>query len=103
MLNRWQFWLLTSLAALNLFLAALNASLFVGNRNLQAEVAGRQQFILQSMQLQGLYTEIAQALADLSTRTKDEDLRRILEARGITISVTPPAPAQASERSKEGR
>jgi hypothetical protein len=103
MLNRWQFWLLTALAALNLLLGALNASLFVGNRNLQAEVAGRQQFILQSMQLQGLYTEIAQALADLSTRTKDEDLRRILEARGITISVTPPAPAQASERSKEGR
>jgi len=103
MLNRWKFWLLTALAALNLFLGALNASLFVGNRNLQAEVAGRQQFILQSMQLQGLYTEIAQALADLSTRTKDEDLRRILEARGITISVTPPAPAQASERSKDGR
>ncbi len=103
MLTRWQFWLLTGLAVLNLLVGALNASLFVGNRNLQGEVAGRQQFILQSMQLQGLYTEIAQALADLSTRANDEDLRRILEARGITISVMPAAPAKVPERGKEGR
>lgn len=103
MLNRLQYWLLTALAVLTLLLCAVNASLFAGNRRLQAEIASRQQFILQSVQLQGLYNEVAQALADLSARTNDEDLRRILEARGITFAAKPPPSGPEPARAKEAR
>ena len=103
MLKRWQFWLLTGLAALSLVLGAFNASLFVGNRGIQVDVAGRQQYIAQSVQLQGLYNEIVRALADLSARNNDDDLRRVLAARGITVTVAPPAQAPAAARGTEGR
>jgi len=103
MLNRLQYWLLTALAVLVVATCVLNASLFSGNRKLQGEITSRQQFILQSVQLQGLYNEVAQALADLSARTNDEDLRRVLEARGITFSVNPPASGPDPARAKEGR
>jgi hypothetical protein len=103
MLNRWQFWLLTGLAVLSLVLGAFNASLFVGNRGIQVDVAGRQQYIAQSVQLQGLYNEIVRALADLSARNNDDDLRRVLAARGITVTVAPPAQAPAVARGTEGR
>lgn len=103
MLSRLQYWLLTALAVLTLLLCVVNASLFAGNRRLQAEIASRQQFILQSVQLQGLYNEVAQALADLSARTNDEDLRQILEARGITFAAKPPTSGPDPARAKEGR
>jgi len=96
-LNRWQYWLLTALAAFTMLIALLNAKLFVDNRSLQAEVADRQQFIQQSAQLQGLYSDIARALADLSARNNDQQLRRVLEARGITFAVTPSAGSAATQ------
>jgi hypothetical protein len=38
--------------------------LFHGNRSAQTEVAGRQQFIAQSVPLEGFYREMVKALAE---------------------------------------
>jgi hypothetical protein len=101
MVRSWQFWVLTTLAGLTIVAALVNARLFVGNRELQAAITSRQQFIVQSMQLQNLYTEIARALADLSARSNDDEIRALLQDRGITFTFTPPAaPAQPG---KQGR
>ena len=81
MLRRWEFWTLTVLALAGVALAGMNMMLYQGNRAAQAEIAGRQQYIAQSVQLEGLYREIVKALADLSVKAQDGDLRNLLAAR----------------------
>jgi len=93
MLKRSEFWILTVLALVGAALAVTNMMLFQGNRAVQNEVAGRQQFVQQSLQLEGLYREMVKALADLSIKTQDGDLRTLLAGQGITISVAPNAAA----------
>lgn len=93
MLKKSEFWLLTILAALAGAFAIANMVLYQGNRSTQTEVSARQQFIQQSIQLQGLYTEMVKALADLSIRNQDAELGNLLSSQGISISVTPNAPA----------
>jgi hypothetical protein len=90
-LKPWQFWSLTLLAAVAVALTATNIVLYGQNRDLQTEIAGRAQYVQQSVQLQALYQEIVKALADLSVRNKDNALVDLLSRRGITVSVTPPA------------
>lgn len=95
MLRRYEFWLLTILAVVIAAFAIGNMLLFQTNRSNQTEVTNRQQFIQQSIQLQGLYTEMIKALADLSIRNQDAELGNLLGSQGISISVTPNAPAPA--------
>ena len=87
MLARWQFNTLTVLGALALLLAVVNATLFTVNREAQAEIAQRQQFIQQSAALEGLYREMVKALAELGTRGNDRALLDILAAQGLNVSV----------------
>jgi hypothetical protein len=75
--------LLTSLAVVMLVLVLVNILLSLGNQALQAEVNGRQQFISQSIQLEGLSREIVAVLANLALQTNDEQLRKLLESQGI--------------------
>jgi ABC-type transport system involved in cytochrome bd biosynthesis fused ATPase/permease subunit len=91
MVSRWQYRFLTIAAALIVVLAIINATLFVGNRRIQATVNNRQQYIQQSIQLEGLYTEIVKSLADLSAKQNDEQLRDLLKTHGFTITVNPVA------------
>jgi len=102
MLRKWEFWTLTLLALAGVALAGMNMMLYQGNRATQAEIAGRQQYIAQSVQLEGLYREIVKALADLSVKAQDGDLRHLLAGQGITVSTTPippfPAPAEAPKK-----
>lgn len=93
MLKRWQYWLLMAGAAIIIMLAIINATLFLRNRSMQANVNNRQQFIQQSIQLEGLYREMVKALADLSAKNNDEQLRDLLKTHGFTFAVNPPATA----------
>jgi len=61
--------------------------LFLGNRGGQIEVNSRQQYIQQSIQLEGLYREIVKALADLSIKNNDKQIRDMLASQGITVTV----------------
>jgi len=92
-LSRLQFWIVTTLAAASLVLLGVNAYLLLGNRAVQKEVASRQQFVQQSVQLEGLYREIVRALAELAARNNDADVRTMLARHGISYTVNPPQPS----------
>ncbi len=89
MLSKWQYWVVTGAAVLVAVLAFFNATLFLKNRALQVRVNERQQYIMQSIQLEGLYREMVKAMADLSTKNNDEQLRDLLKAHGFTITASP--------------
>lgn len=85
----------TVLAVLVLALVGADLALASLNRDLQADVGLRQQYVQQSLQLEGLYREIVRALAELGARNNDEAVRSLLAGHGITYSVTPAASAPA--------
>lgn len=94
MLTRAQYLVLVVLAALALLLVVANGFVFALNRGVQAEVHSRQQFVQQSVQLEGLYREIVKALAELAVKNGDQQIVQMLGAQGINVSVTnPPASA----------
>lgn len=100
MLKESEFWLLTVLLIIAATLTAANMVLFQGNRTAQTEISGRQQFIQQSTQLEGLYREIVKALADLAVRSNDAELATLLGAQGISIKPNNP-PSTDREPKKE--
>ena len=93
MLSRAQYIVLTALAALALLLVAANAALFTLNRGTQNEVAARQQFVQQSVQLEALYREIVKGLAELAVKGNDAQIMQMLNAQGINVNAAPPAAA----------
>lgn len=95
MLKKWEFLLLTALAAVLLVLAVSNASLFTSNRTVQADVQTRAQYIQQTVGLENLLREIVRGLAELSVKNDDKQLRELLSAQGISINVNAPAPGAA--------
>ncbi len=101
MLKKFEFWILTVLALVGAVLAGTNMMLFQANRVAQVDVAGRQQYVAQSVQLEGLYREMVKALADLAIKTQDGDVRTLLAGQGITISVAPTPPPAAPEAPKK--
>lgn len=94
-MSRLQFWALTLLAGTSLLLAAVNAGLSSSNRGLQGDLNVRQQYVQQSVQLEGLYREIIRALAELGARNNDQDVRALLQRHGITYTVNPAANSAA--------
>lgn len=92
-MNRAQFWTATVLAAACLALAAANVAMSSMNRGLQGDIGVRQQYVQQSVQLEGLYREIIRALAELGARNNDEDVRSLLQRHGISYTVNAPASA----------
>lgn len=95
MLRNWQYWLLSALGALALALVLANGALFLLNRDAQAEVGTRQQFIQQSVQLETLYREIVKALAELAVKNNDSQVMQMLASQGINVSVNAPAASGA--------
>ena len=69
---------LTVLAALLLVLVLVGILLSLGNQSLRVEVSERQQFIAQSMQLEGLHREIITTLVTAALKTNDEKLKGLL-------------------------
>jgi uncharacterized protein YpmS len=98
MLKAWQFGTLLALALLALVLVVVNVMLFSSNRAAQADAAGRQQFIQQSVQLETLYQQLVRSLAELSAKNNDAQLKSLLAAQGITFSVTPNDASSAGAR-----
>lgn len=94
-MTRTQYWIVTLFGLLSLALLVANFTLLRGNRGLQRDIAARQQFVQQSVQLEGLYREIIRALAELAARNNDADVRALLGKHGITYTVNPPAAAPA--------
>jgi cobalamin biosynthesis protein CbiD len=91
MLRPWQFTVLVLLGAVALLLAIANGVLFTQNRAAQAEVNARQQYLQQTVSLEGLYRDIVKALAELAVKNNDQQLLQMLGAQGINVSVNAPA------------
>jgi hypothetical protein len=92
MLSKGEFWILTGLAGTIAVLIAVNMYLFGGNRDVQMEVNQRALFIQQTVPLENLSREIAVALAQLSARSQDDQIRALLASLGITVTVNAPPP-----------
>ncbi len=95
-MTRNAYWSAVALGVVAIVLAITNAALFNGNRASQADINGRAQFIQQSVQLEGLYNEMVRALAELSARNNDDQLKALLQSVGITFSVNGAPAAQGS-------
>jgi hypothetical protein len=97
LLKQWQFVLLMALAVAGLALAITNIVMFTGNREAQNEFSTRAQYIQQSQQIEPLHQSIVRNLAEVSAKTNDPQIARLLTAQGITFTVTPPqAPANTA-------
>lgn len=86
---------LTGLAVLLLLLVLVNILISLGNQSLRAEVSERQQFLAQSMQLEGLHREIITVLATVALKTNNEQLKGLLASQGINLGQSPPPAAGA--------
>jgi hypothetical protein len=93
MLRVWQYSVLIALGAMAMVLVIANGVLFTKNRGAQAELNTRQQYLQQTVGLESLYRDIVKALAELAVKNNDQQLLQMLSAQGISVSVTPPAPA----------
>ena len=88
---------LTGLAVLMLVLVLVNILLSLGNQSLRAEVNQRQQFLAQSMQLEGLHREIITVLATVALKTNNDQLKSLLASQGINFGQPPPPPAGSAK------
>jgi hypothetical protein len=79
----------TVLAVLILILVVVNVLLSLGNQSLRVEVSQRQQFITQSIQLEGLHREIVTTLASIAMKTNDGQLKNLLASQGINLGANP--------------
>jgi len=86
---------LTPLAVLILVLELVNVLLTVGNQSLRIQLAERQQFINQSIQMEAVYREIVTAVASVAVKTNDEKLKGLLASQGINLGGDPKAPGGA--------
>lgn len=96
LLRDWKFLLVTLLAVVGLGLVWVNVSIHSANRDRQADVAERQQFINESVPLSRLNTQFIQALAQLSAQSDDDSIRQLLADHGVTFTVNLPEDAAAT-------
>jgi hypothetical protein len=95
MLSRSQFNLLTALGIAALLLVVINSILFTLNRDSQSELNRQQQFIQQTVPLEGLYRDIVKALAEMAVKGNDRKVLDMLATQGLNVSVQKPAAAPA--------
>lgn len=86
---------LTPLAGLLLVLAVANVLLSLGNQSLRMDLNERQQFISQSIQLEGLHREIVTTVATVAMKDNDEQLKGLLSSLGIAFVDDPRSAAGA--------
>jgi hypothetical protein len=98
-MNTLQHSILTGLGVLALGATVTGIGLTEHNNGLRRGIAEQQQYVQQSVQLEGLYREMVRALAELSARSGDESLRSLLQRHGITYNLNAPAaPAQPAKK-----
>lgn len=97
-MNRAQHLGTSALGLLALAAAVAGVGLAQHNSALRRDLAEQQQFVQQSVPLEGLYREMVRALAELSARNGDESLRALLQRHGITYNLQAPAAAQPARK-----
>lgn len=100
-MTRTQHHVCTALSLLALMAAGAQVALSQHNAGLRQDLATQQQFVQQSVPLEGLYREMVRALAELSARHGDEPLRALLQRHGITYNLQPSA-ATAAQPARKG-
>jgi hypothetical protein len=88
-LSGWEFWILIGGAAIALLLLVTNIFVSLGNREIQEQVVARQQSLNQGMQVSQLNAQVIRALATLSARTDDAELKNLLSSHGVTFKLNP--------------
>jgi hypothetical protein len=106
MLSKFQFNVLTALGAAALLLVLFNSVLFTLNRDAQSDLNRQQQFIQQTVPLEGLYRDIVKALAETAVKGNDRKVLDMLAAQGLNVSVhkptaTPAEPAPSNTEKKK--
>lgn len=94
-MSRVQYWVVTLVAAACFLVMLASVALGFSNGSKRAEVGQRQQYVQQSVQLEGLYREIVRALAELGARNNDADVKAMLQKHGITYTANAPAAGPA--------
>ena len=95
-MNAIQYWATTAVGTCCLAVLSGNVVLAYNNKSTQADINMRQQYVQQSVQLEGLYREIVRALAELGARNNDNDVKAMLQKHGISYSVNSPTAAPAA-------
>ncbi len=95
-MSRLQYWIAVVVSAACFAAMAANIALGLGNASARADVTQRQQYVQQSVQLEGLYKEIIRALAELGARNNDADVKALLLRHGITFNVNAAPTAAAN-------
>ncbi len=85
-LRGWQYWLLVLLSSGALIMIVFNMLFAKMNYSIQDKVASNQLYINQTIRISRLNSELIQALANLSARTGDESIRKLLTAHGISFN-----------------
>jgi len=80
-------WISTAVATVALGLVVVNIVLASGNRDMQRHANQRQQFINQSIQLGVVHGQLVTALGTLAAQTNDGEIRTMLAAHGVTLTV----------------
>lgn len=93
------YWASVGLSAVALLLMVTNVALVNCNRNLQTEVAERQNMINNGMKMGQFNGNLVQALADISIKNDDKEIRDLLASQGITVK--PKAAVDSDNKSKE--
>ena len=84
MVKKMQYNLLLLIALAALILVLVNIGLFYSNQGMSDTVAGRQQYLQQSDQLQQIYRPMINSLIELATKNNDTQIRDLLASQGIT-------------------
>ena len=95
-MSKTQYWIASITAAACFAAMIANVGLGLGNAASRTDINQRQQFVQQSLQLEGLYKEIVRSLAELGARNNDGDVKAMLQKHGITYNVNPTAAAPAA-------
>ncbi len=72
-----------------MILVLVNIGLFITNRSTQEQVANRNQYIQQSLQMEKLYQSLIRGLSELAANKNDAQLKSLLNDQGISFTVTP--------------
>jgi hypothetical protein len=89
------FWAATALASLAVLLVIVDGWLVTSNAGIRTEVASRQQYINQSVQLSRLNQELVNELGGFALRN-NAAIRQLLADSGITVVGQAGAPGQAA-------
>ena len=95
-MTKGQYWIVTFIAGACFVAMLASITLGYNNAKARADVNQRQQYVQQSVQLEGLYKEIVRALAELGARNNDGDVKAMLQKNGITYTANAATPAPAS-------